>query len=59
MERKVQSVILKEGNQIELSTEAMKVLNVQVGEELKILYTENALILMSSGQFGEEILKKL
>lgn len=59
MERKLKNVVLKEGNLIELPQEVLKVLNTKVGEELKLLYTDDAVILMNSSKFGEELLKKI
>lgn len=59
MERKIQSVNLKDGNLIELPKEALEVLKIKIGDELKLLFTDDAIILMNSAEFGEKILKIL
>lgn len=59
MERKMQDVTIKEGNTIELSERILKHLDVVVGEEIKCLFTDDAIILMKSSKFGEILLEKI
>ena len=59
MERNFQNLTLKEGNVLELPEKAIEILNVKVGEEIKLLYTKQAVILMNEGKFGELLLEKL
>ena len=59
MDRKMQSIYLREGNIIELPITAVEVLNIKAGDELKLLFTEDAIIIMNSSKFGEKLLKKL
>ncbi|MDE6656847.1 MAG: hypothetical protein K2J85_07635 [Anaeroplasmataceae bacterium] len=59
MERKIQNVNLKKGNLIELPLEALEILKVKIGDEIKLLFAEDAIILMSSEKFGEKLLEKI
>lgn len=59
MERKFQNLTVKEGNVLELPEKALELLNVKVGDNIKLLYTEGAIILMSESKFGELLLEKL
>ncbi|MCM1131569.1 MAG: hypothetical protein NC310_05980 [Roseburia sp.] len=59
MERNFQNIIVKEGNLLELPDRAIEILKVKAGDAVKLLYTEDAIILMNDGSFAEKLLKKL
>ncbi|MDE7264170.1 MAG: hypothetical protein K2N64_05875 [Anaeroplasmataceae bacterium] len=59
MEKNMVDVQLKEGNTIELPNRIINHLKVKTGETIRILLTEDAVILMSVPVFGEKLLKKL
>ncbi|MDE6408114.1 MAG: hypothetical protein K2K48_07560 [Anaeroplasmataceae bacterium] len=58
MERKTKNLILKKGNIIELPEEVINILKAKEGEEIKLIYTEEMVVLMSPGKFGELLLQK-
>lgn len=57
MELNMLDVVLKEDNTIELPERVVKHLNIDSGDVIKVLFTEDAVILMNPGVFGEKLLK--
>ena len=55
--KNVENIRVDENFKIELSERMKKHLNINTRDELKVLYTDEALIIMKSEVFGEEILK--
>ncbi|MCI9182782.1 MAG: hypothetical protein HFG90_05955 [Acholeplasmatales bacterium] len=55
--KNVENVRVDENFKIELSERMKKHLNINTRDELKVLYTDEALIIMKSEVFGEKILK--
>ncbi len=56
--KNVENIRVDENYKIELSERMKKHLNINTRDELKVLYTDEALIIMKSEVFGEKILKK-
>lgn len=59
MEKNMVDVKLNEDNTIKLPDRIINHLKLQAGETIRILLTDDAVILMSVPAFGEKILKKL
>ena len=57
MKRRMQKVILKKENSIELPSEVLKAFQLKPGDELTLIYTEEMIVLMLPEKFGEKILK--
>ena len=57
-EKKMLDLVVQENNFIELPEKVMQHLGVEAGEELRVLFTEDAVILMTPYKFGELYLKK-
>ena len=57
-EKKMLDLVVQENNSIELPEKVMQHLGVEAGEELRVLFTEDAVILMTPYKFGELYLKK-
>lgn len=57
-EKKMLDLIIREDNSIELPGKVIKHLGVEAGEEIRVLFTEDAVILISPYKFGELYLKK-
>ncbi len=55
--KNVENVRVDENFKIELSERMKKHLNINTRDELKVLYTDEALIILKSEVFGEKILK--
>ncbi|MCI9652733.1 MAG: hypothetical protein HFG91_00075 [Acholeplasmatales bacterium] len=55
--KNVENIRVDENFKIELSERMKKHLNINTRDELKVLYTDEALIIMKSEVFGEKILK--
>ncbi len=55
--KNVENVRVDENFKIELSERMKRHLNINTRDELKVLYTDEALIIMKSEVFGEKILK--
>lgn len=55
--KNVENVRVDENFKIELSERMKKHLNINTRDELKVLYADEALIIMKSEVFGEKILK--
>lgn len=55
--KNVENVRVDENFKIELSERMKKHLNINTRDELKVLYTDEALIIMKSEVFGEKNLK--
>ncbi len=55
--KNVENIRVDENFKIELSERMTKHLNINTRDELKVLYTDEALIIMKSEVFGEKILK--
>lgn len=59
MEKKMLDVKIQDDRTIELPETVLEYLGVKVGDDVRILFSENAIVLMSIPKFGEELLKKL
>ncbi len=57
--KNVENIRVDENFKIELSERMKKHLNINTRDELKVLYTYEALIIMKSEVFGEKNFKKL
>ncbi len=57
--KNVENIRVDENFKIELSERMKKHLNINTRDELKVLYTDEALIIMKSEVFGEKNFKKL
>ena len=57
MKRRMQKVILKKENNIELPSEVLEALKIKPGDELTLIYTQGMIVLMPPEKFGEKILK--
>lgn len=55
--KNVENIRVDENFKIELSERMKRHLNINTRDELKVLYTDEALIIMKSEVFGEKILK--
>ncbi len=55
--KNVENIRVDENFKIELSERMKKHLNINTRDELKVLYTDEALIILKSEVFGEKILK--
>ena len=55
--KNVENIRVDENFKIELSERMKKHLNINTRDELKVLYTDETLIIMKSEVFGEKILK--
>ena len=55
--KNVENIRVDENFKIELSERMKKHLNLNTRDELKVLYTDEALIILKSEVFGEKILK--
>lgn len=59
MEKKMLDVKINEDQTITLPEKIAEHLKLKPGEEVRILFSEDVILLMSVGKFGEELLKKL
>ena len=55
--KNVENIRVDENFKIELSERMKKHININTRDELKVLYTDEALIILKSEVFGEKILK--
>ncbi|MBD5390508.1 hypothetical protein HDR67_00665 [bacterium] len=59
MEKKMLDVKVQENRTIELPEKVLEHLGVKVGEDVRILLSEDSIVMMSIPKFGEALLKKL
>ena len=59
MEKKMLDVKIQENHTIELPEKVLEHLGVKAGEDVRILLSEDSIVIMSISKFGEALLKKL